>query len=108
MASPIQATGLGSNLDVAGLVSKLMDAEKAPLTKLTQAQAAVTLKISAYATFKGSASSLQASLAGLQQAAAYSAAKATLGDTGPAIKSHCWKHRWKSSAIMRRSFCACR
>ena len=45
MASPIQATGLGSNLDVQGLVSKLMEVEKAPLTKLTQNQAAVTLKI---------------------------------------------------------------
>ena len=31
MASPIQATGLGSNLDVNGLVDKLMEVEKQPL-----------------------------------------------------------------------------
>jgi flagellar hook-associated protein 2 len=86
MASPIQATGLGSSLDVNGLVSKLMEVEKQPLTKLTQDQAAVTLKISAYATFKGSASSLQASLAGLQQAAAFSAARASVGDSAVAKK----------------------
>ena len=33
---------------------------------------------------------------------------ATVGATGPAIRSHCWKALWKSSAIMRRIFCACR
>jgi len=87
MASPIQATGLGSNLDVNGLVSKLMEVEKAPLTKLTQNQAAVTLKVSAYATFKGNVSALQSSLAGLQQVSAYSAAKATVADTAVASAS---------------------
>lgn len=87
MASPIQATGLGSNLDVSGLVSKLMEVEKQPLTKLTQDQASVTLKISAFGTFKGSVSSLQASLAGLQQASAFNASKVTVADAGVASAS---------------------
>jgi len=87
MASPIQATGLGSNLDVQGLVGKLMDVEKQPLTKLTQDQAAVTLKISAFGNFKGNVSALQVSLAGLQQVGSYSAAKATVGDTAVASAS---------------------
>ena len=34
--------------------------------------------------------------------------QATVGATGPAITSQCWNALWKSSAIMRRIFCACR
>ncbi|MNV92536.1 hypothetical protein D3C71_1871480 [compost metagenome] len=33
---------------------------------------------------------------------------ATVGATGPMITSHWLKARWKSSAMMRRIFCACR
>ena len=35
-------------------------------------------------------------------------AHATVGATGPAMRSQWRKQAWKSSAIMRRSFCACR
>lgn len=83
----IQATGAGSGLDVAGLVEKLMSVERQPLTKLQQKEAAVQVKISAYGTFKSAASSLRASLAGLQKTTAYSTMSATVADTGVASAS---------------------
>ena len=83
----IQAPGLGSNLDVRGLVDQLMSVERQPLTKLDQKEAAVQVKISAYGAFKGSASALRASLAGLQNAGSYTAMSATVGDSAVASVS---------------------
>jgi flagellar hook-associated protein 2 len=80
----IPATGLGSGLDVNGLVDKLMEVEKQPLAKLQTKQAAVNVKISAYGTFKGAVSTLRTSLAGVQSNAAYSTMSAKIADTSVA------------------------
>lgn len=87
MANPIPATGLGSNLDVNGLVTRLMEVEKQPLVKLDQKEAAVQLKISAYGTFKGAVSSFQSSLAALQNSGAYTTNKGTVDDANVASVS---------------------
>lgn len=76
----IPATGLGSGLDVNGLVDKLMEVEKQPLTKIQAKQAAVNVKISAYGTFKGAVSALRTSLAGVQNNSSYSTMSAKIAD----------------------------
>jgi flagellar hook-associated protein 2 len=83
----IAATGIGSNLDVGGLVDKLMAVEQQPLTTLNKKEAAVTVKISAFATFRGALSSFQSTLVGLEQNSSYNAAKATVSDTSIATAS---------------------
>ena len=83
----ITATGIGSNLDVSGLVSKLMEVEQQPLTALNKKEAAVTVKISAFASFRGSLAAFQGTLVGLEQTTAYSASRATLGDNAVASVS---------------------
>ena len=50
----LQSTGLGSGLDVAALVTKLVNAEGAPKQQaLTKAQTTVATKISAMGSLKG-------------------------------------------------------
>jgi flagellar hook-associated protein 2 len=83
----ITATGIGSNIDVAGLVDKLMQVEKQPLTALDKKEAAVQVKISALASFRGSLSTFQATLVGLEQTSSYTAAKVSLGDNSVASAS---------------------
>lgn len=66
----ITSTGIGSNLDVEGIVSKLMSLEQKPLTTLRAREAGFQAKISALG-------SLQGTLSGLQDAAS-----ALIPDTG--------------------------
>jgi len=83
----IPLTGAGSGLDVNGLVTQLMSVERQPLAKLDKKEAAVQVKISAYGSFKGAASSLRASLAGLQKAGSYTAMSASVADSAVASAS---------------------
>src|SRR5215510_3903193 len=83
----ITATGLGSNLDVTGLVSKLMDVERQPLTKLDQKEAAAQVKISAYAGFRGSLSAFQSTLKSLADPSNYQISKGTIDDASVASVS---------------------
>ncbi|HEY2734806.1 MAG TPA: flagellar filament capping protein FliD [Polyangiales bacterium] len=80
MANPISGAGLGSNLDVTGLVAKLMAAEQGPLTQIQTKEAAVQVQITSFGTFRGALSSFQGTLSGLETAASYSASKASFGD----------------------------
>ena len=60
----LTATGVGSGLDIEGLVSKLMDAEKVPKEqRLLTREADITSDISGLASLKGALSELQTSLA---------------------------------------------
>ena len=76
----ITATGLGSNLDVSGLVDKLMEVERQPLTGLDKKEAAVQVKISAFGGFRSALAAFQSSLVGLEQASVYTALKASVAD----------------------------
>lgn len=61
----MSVSGLGSNLDVAGIVSQLMEVEKQPLKALDTKEAAFQSKISAFGSVKGALSTLQNAVAGL-------------------------------------------
>ncbi len=80
MAS-ISSAGLGSGLDVAGLVQKLVDAERAPAdTRLTKAESTTRTQLSAFASLRGSLSNLKTALAKLQKNGAFDARGAKSSD----------------------------
>src|SRR5262245_5040719 len=80
----IQAAGVGSNIDVAGLVSQLMEVERQPLAALDKKEAAVQVKISAYGTFRSSLTTFQGTLQSLADASNYSVSKGSLEDASVA------------------------
>ncbi len=61
----ISVSGMGSGLDINGLVSQLMSAETRPMTLLKAQQKSVGTKISAYGQLSSALASLQTSLKGL-------------------------------------------
>lgn len=77
----LSSPGIGSGLDINGLVTKLMSVEQQPLTKLDTDEAKYQAKLSALGTLKGSVSSLQTSVAGLNSASRFSAKTASVGDS---------------------------
>ena len=63
----VSATGLGSGIDIEGLVTGLVNAERVPAEqRLLQREAKVTTLVSAFGTAKGSLSDLQTSIADLK------------------------------------------
>lgn len=77
----ITSTGLGSGLDINGLVTKLVEAEKAPATtRLDKREAAIQAKVSALGTFKSSLSSLRDSLKSLKNLGVFRNATASSSD----------------------------
>ena len=61
----ISSPGIGSGLDVNGIVSKLMAVESQPLTALATKEASFQAKVSAYGSLQGALSSFQTALQGL-------------------------------------------
>lgn len=70
-----------AGLDVNGIVSQLMVAERQPLTKLATKEAGYQAKLSAYGSIKSSFSNFQAALQGLNSASKFQALTATASDT---------------------------
>lgn len=61
----LSSPGIGSNLDINGIVSQLMQLEQRPLTLLATKEAGYQGKISALGSLKGAISSLQTAASGL-------------------------------------------
>ena len=83
----IQSTGIGSNLDVNSLISKLMQVESQPLTALANKEASFQAKLSAYGTLNGAVSAFQSSLTSLNNASTFQNLSATSGDASIASAS---------------------
>jgi flagellar hook-associated protein 2 len=83
----ISSPGIGSGLDISGIISKLMQVEQQPLNKLNTQEASYQSKISALGSLQGAVSSLNSALASLTTSAGQTAAskfiayKASLGDS---------------------------
>ena len=73
MAVSSSTSATGSSLDVAGIVSQLMEVESKPLTKLDNRITSSTVKISTLGVFKGHLSTFKAALDDLQNPANFSA-----------------------------------
>jgi len=79
----LSSSGIGSNLDVEGIVSKLMSVERQPLTKLARQEASYQAKLSGFGILKGALSQFQSAVRGLSdlskfQGVSVSAADATV------------------------------
>ena len=73
MAVSSSTSATGSSLDVASIVSQLMEVESKPLTKLDNRITSSTVKISTLGVFKGHLSTFKAALDDLQNPANFSA-----------------------------------
>ncbi|MDZ7802627.1 flagellar filament capping protein FliD [Thiohalophilus sp.] len=79
----ISSAGIGSGIDVNGLVEQLVAAEGAPVKKrLDRKEAELQAGLSAMGTFKGAVSEFQASLAGLRDSETFNAIKANAANEG--------------------------
>lgn len=76
----ITSAGIGSGLDVAGLVKQLVAAESQPLTVLDRKEALIQAKLSAYGSFKSALSSFQSAMSGLANLSKFQTFKATSAD----------------------------
>jgi len=81
MASIISA-GIGSGIDVNGLVTQLVQSQGAPqLTQLSTKEASLQAQLSAVGTVKGALSGLQSSLSGLKNLSSFQSLTATSSNT---------------------------
>ena len=80
MAVTSSTSATGSSLDVASIVSQLMEVESKPLTKLDSRISASTVKISKLGVFKVNLSNLQTALKDLQTPANFAAWSAKLSN----------------------------
>ena len=79
----VTAVSSGTNIDVNGLVSQLMAAERAPLAALQRTQAGFQAKISAYGRLQSSLAAVGDAARKLDATDAFRAARATVSD--PAV-----------------------
>lgn len=77
----ISSPGIGSNLDINGIVSKLMQAESQPLIALQKKEASYQAKLSAFGTLSGSLSGLQTALNTLNNQSTFTGVNATSSDS---------------------------
>jgi flagellar hook-associated protein 2 len=77
----LSSPGIGSGLDVNGIVSQLMAAERQPLNALVKQEVAYTQKLSAFGQMRGALASFQAALKDLGSDSKFQALSATSSDT---------------------------
>ena len=77
----ISSPGLGSGLDINGIVTKLMQIESQPLTVLAQREASYQAKLSAYGSLQGALSSLQTAAKTLASTSTFTGMSASVSDS---------------------------
>jgi flagellar hook-associated protein 2 len=77
----LSSPGIGSGLDINGLVGQLMALEQRPLTLLNNKEARFQAQLSAYGSLKGALSSFQSAVAALATPAKFTAFKASVADS---------------------------
>lgn len=77
----LSSPGIGSGLDVNGILTKIMDAESQPLVVLNNKEAAFQAKLSAYGSLKGVISSFQSAVAALNTQSKFKAYSASPSDS---------------------------
>ncbi len=77
----VSAPGIGSGLDVTGIVGQLMAAERQPLNALTRQELAYTQKLSAFGQVRSVLAGFQSALNDLSSGSKFQALSATSSDT---------------------------
>ncbi len=80
----ISSPGIGSNLDVNGIVTQLMALERRPLQALDRKEASFQAQLSAFGTLKSSLTSFQSAVKELNDADRFQAYKASIGASATA------------------------
>jgi len=80
-AGTLTSSGLGSGLDVTGIVSKLMAIERQPIGAIDGKIGVIDAKLTAYGTLKGTLSSFQTAVQTLTTTSTFNATTATVADT---------------------------
>lgn len=83
----ISSPGIGSGLDVDGIINKLMELEQRPLTQLNNNKAEQKAQLSAFGSLKSALSTFQDSVQELAKPAVFNGYKAALADTTMATVS---------------------
>ena len=76
----LSSPGIGSGLDINGIVSQIMTAESQPLTALDSKEAKQQTQLTAFGSLKGALSSFQGSLTALSSPAKFTAMIASIAD----------------------------
>ncbi|MBX3616143.1 flagellar filament capping protein FliD [Nitrosomonas sp.] len=76
----LSSPGIGSGLDINGIVSQIMTAESQPLTALDSKEAKQQTQLTAFGSLKGALSSFQGSLTALSSPAKFTAMTASIAD----------------------------
>lgn len=77
----ITSAGLGSGLDIEGLITKLMTVEAQPLKLLAKREASYQAKLTAFGAFSGAVSSFKSAASALNSTSGINAVTATSSDT---------------------------
>ncbi len=77
----LSSPGIGSGLDVSGIVSQLMAIERRPLTVLDSKEAVQQTQLTAFGSLKGALSSFQSNVSALSDPAKFTAVSASLADS---------------------------
>lgn len=77
----ITSMGIGSGLDIAGIISQLMTAERQPEQEMITKEANFTAQLTAIGTVKGAISSFQTSIQALSSSSQFQQMTASVGDT---------------------------
>lgn len=77
----ISAAGVGSNIDVNGIVSQLMSLERRPLDLLNSKKSLFNAELSAYGKLKSDLSALQSAIGALKDTSSFKVFSATAADT---------------------------
>lgn len=76
----LSSSGIGSNLDVNGIISQLMGVEQQPLQLLSRKEASFQAKLSAIGSLKGALSSFQSAAKGLSDISKFQTVRVTPAD----------------------------
>lgn len=77
----LSSPGIGSGLDISGIISQLMQVEQRPLTQLNTKEAKQQAQLSAFGSLKSALSTFQDSVKALAKPSLFNGFKATLADT---------------------------
>jgi len=83
-AGLVSSLGIGSGLDLNGLITSLMASEQQPLININTKEASFQAQLTALGTVKGALSSFQTSVQGLENVASFSTIGASVGDSSVA------------------------
>ncbi|HEU4372951.1 MAG TPA: flagellar filament capping protein FliD [Telluria sp.] len=83
----LSSLGIGSNLDIEGMVTKLMSVEQAPLTRMAKTETSYQAKLTGFGTLKGAIAQFQSSVRALSDVSKFQAVKSSVIDSSVATVS---------------------